>query len=130
MIPVGEKFEIPFTVDQAVYGGFVSTFKDKNPLHTVKDFAQARGFKSEVMHGNILNGFLSFFIGECLPMKNVIIHSEEIKYSKPVYLNDTVTLKAELIEKYDSVKTYIFGYSFENQDGIRVAKGKIQIGEI
>ena len=71
----GDCFEARFTVTEETYLGFISLFKDKNPLHTDATFARLRGFDDKVMHGNILNGFLSYFIGECLPMKNVIIHS-------------------------------------------------------
>ena len=84
----GDVFKTTFKVTEQVYNGFISLFHDKNPLHTNADFAIKKGFESRVMHGNILNGFVSYFIGECLPIKNVIIHTQEIKYVQPVYLND------------------------------------------
>jgi 3-hydroxybutyryl-CoA dehydratase len=84
----GDKFKEKFVLNGDVYNGFISLFNDKNPLHTDEVFALDKGFKGKVMHGNILNGFLSRFIGECLPVKNVIIHSQEIQYKNPAYLND------------------------------------------
>ena len=45
-----------------------------------------------------------------------------------VYLNDQLTLCAEIVDVYESVNTIDFKYYFENQDNIKVAKGKIQIG--
>jgi len=126
----GTKFQQTYKVDEPVYSGFINIFKDKNPLHTNERFAQGKGFKSVVMHGNILNGFLSHFIGECLPTKDVIIHSQEIKFSKPVYLNDTLNFTAEVDDYYESVKTVEFKFYFENKDKVKVAKGKISIGII
>ena len=126
----GDKFEFLFKISKTIYNGFIELFNDKNPLHVDESFAQSKGFKSMVMHGNILGGFLSYFIGECLPMKNVIIHSQEIKYIKPVYLNQSVQFKAEVMEIYKSVNVVEFKFYFEDEDSNKIAKGKIQIGII
>lgn len=122
-------YEVDFKVSETVYGGFTALFGDKNPLHTEEQFAIEKGFRSKVMHGNILGGFLSYFVGECLPTKNVIIHSQEIKYTKPIYLNDELLLKVIVNEVYNSVNAIEFKYNFVNKDSMLiVAKGKIQIG--
>lgn len=126
----GDKFKHTFIVGEATYEGFLKTFNDGNPLHTNTDFAVAKGFKSRVMHGNILNGFLSYFIGECLPTKEVIIHSQQISYHLPVYLNDELTLESEIEMEYESVKVFEFKFYFANSENKKVAKGKIQIGLI
>ena len=75
-LELNQQFELNFTVTESIYLGFIENFQDKNPLHTNESFAVSKGFKSKVMHGNILNGFLSYFIGEALPSKDVIIHSQ------------------------------------------------------
>jgi 3-hydroxybutyryl-CoA dehydratase len=124
----GDKLTQVFTVDEAVYKGFLATFKDHNPLHTDNAYALRKGFKERVMHGNILNGFISFFIGECLPTKDVIIHSQQISFSNPVYLNDTLNFEAEVAEIFESVRVIKFKFSFKNTQGKKVAKGEIQIG--
>jgi 3-hydroxybutyryl-CoA dehydratase len=124
---VGQQFDEIFSVSEATYNGFVAIFKDQNPLHTNTDFAVNKGFQGKVMHGNILNGFLSYFIGECLPTKDVIIHSQEIQFKNAVYLNDTVQFKAEIIGVYESVNAVEFKFTFK-RDSTVMAKGKIQIG--
>ncbi len=124
----GDIFTRKYVVTDKVYNGFIETFADKNPLHTDKSFAEKLGMPEVVMHGNILNGFLSHFIGEELPLKNVIIHSQSINFYKPVFLNETVSLQAEIASVSEAVKTYSFNFIFRKQSGIRVAKGKIQIG--
>ncbi len=124
----GDTFTKGYIVTAKVYKGFIEVFSDRNPLHTDKEFAEKLGMPEVVMHGNILNGFLSHFIGEELPQKHVIIHSQSINYYKPVFLNDTVSLHAEIVSVSEAVKTYMFNFIFRNQSGIRVAKGTIQIG--
>tara|TARA_A100000171_G_C2041058_1_gene100504 strand:+ start:55 stop:453 length:399 start_codon:yes stop_codon:yes gene_type:complete len=125
-----DTFEDVFTVKKEIHDGFINVFRDNNPLHTDMDFARKKGFIGVVMHGNILNGFLSFFIGEKLPTKDVIIHSQEIQFKNPVYLNDKLQFHAEIVGLYESVNAVEFKYSFKNKDNKIVAKGKIQIGLI
>lgn len=128
MFKVDDVFVENFIVSNEIYNGFITLFKDRNPLHTEIQFAQSKGFQSEVMHGNILNGFISYFIGEGLPTKNVMIHSQEIQFKNPVYLNDCLQFKATIIGVYDSVNAVEFKFDFKNASGKTVAKGKIQIG--
>ena len=128
MLKQGDIFEIPFQVSEYVYKGFIELFKDNNPLHTNEEFALKKGFRGRVMHGNILNGFLSYFIGECLPIKNVIIHSQEISFKNAVYMEDTIQFKAVIEGVYESVNAVEFKFEFRNTQAKIVAKGKIQIG--
>lgn len=124
----GEKIILLFKVNEEVYLGFKSTFRDCNPLHTNADFARNKGFRSEVMYGNILCGFLSYFVGEKLPDKEVIIHSQEINYLNPFYLGDELRFTAIIDHVHESVRVIEFKYLFENQTGQRIAKGRISIG--
>ena len=98
----GDTYHISFVVNSDVYNGFIAIFNDQNPLHTDERFAINKGFKGSVMHGNILNGFLSNFVGEHLPDKNVIIHSQSIQYKQPVYLNDVLQFTATVNDIYES----------------------------
>jgi 3-hydroxybutyryl-CoA dehydratase len=125
---VGQKFQALFVVDERVYQGFIQVFKDRNPLHTNAAYALSKGFTEKVMHGNILCGFLSYFIGECLPTKDVVIHSQEIQFTKAVYLNDQLELNAVIEDFFESVNAVAFKFNFKNQNQQIVAKGKVQIG--
>lgn len=126
MLQVGDIFTEKFVVSDQVYSGFVEVFKDTNPLHTQTDFAKQKGFKDKVMHGNILNGFLSYFIGEGLPSKDVMIISQTISFHAPVYLGNNIDFKAIIAEVSKAVKVYNFKFEFR-VDSKKVAKGHIQI---
>ena len=125
---IGQTFEEFFVISDEIYSGFIATFNDRNPLHTNQQFALAKGFKDVVMHGNILNGFISYFIGEKLITKDVIIHSQEIQFKNPVFLNDTVIFNAEVNGVYESVNAIEFKFIFKNKLEKVIAKGKFQIG--
>jgi 3-hydroxybutyryl-CoA dehydratase len=123
----GDIFKHEFTVSEKVYKGFIDIFRDENPLHTNVEFAQEKGFQGKVMHGNILNGFLSYFIGELLPTKDVMIVSQQIDFKKPVFLNDTLQFSAKVNEVHESVNLVEFKYDFTNSSNVKVAKGTITI---
>lgn len=123
----GDKFKLIFKITPAVYLNFQKTFKDKNPLHTDKEFAKKYGFEDKVIYGNILNGFISFFIGEKLPIKNVAIVGQEISYYLPIYVGQTLEFESYIESVHKSVNVEDFSFTFKNQKGLKVAKGKIQI---
>lgn len=127
MLKVGDDFSHTFNVSKDIYSGFINIFKDKNPMHIDREFSAKYGYSDVVMHGNILNGFLSYFIGEKLPIKNVVILSQDIKYRNPFFLNDTLNFNSSIIEIYDSVNVVNFKYDFTNKENVIIAMGKIQI---
>ncbi|GHV60035.1 hypothetical protein FACS1894103_4620 [Campylobacterota bacterium] len=112
---IGDTFEREFDLSQRVYDGFIDIFNDRNPLHTDRAFATAFGFDNVVAHGNILNGFLSFLIGEAMPTKDVIIHSQTINYKLPAYIGDRVCIKAVVSEIYESVGAVVLNLKFMRQ---------------
>lgn len=125
---LNDSFEFQFSVDSQMYENFIKTFNDKNPLHTDQNFAESYGFKDKVMHGNILNGMLSYFIGELLPVKDVIIMKQDITYRNPVYLNDVVNFSAKVIEHHKAFDVYTFKFKFSDiNEGKVFSNGKIQI---
>lgn len=128
LFKLGEKFNSTFVVSEATFQGFMRLFKDSHPLHTDERFAIAKGFKGRVMHGCILSGFLSHFIGEGLPSKNVIIHSLEMQFKNAVYLNDELYFEAVVHAIYEPVNAVEFKYCFKNSESKIVAKGKFQLG--
>jgi 3-hydroxybutyryl-CoA dehydratase len=123
----GDAFTQSFIASEEIHDKFIELFRDRNRFHTDTMFAISKGFRDKLMHGNVLNGFLSYFIGECLPYKNAVIHSQIIEYSKPVYINDRLNLFANIEEIHESINVIEFKYYFKNQDNVKVAKGKFQL---
>ena len=87
-----------YQVTQEVYNGFQQCSSDYNPLHTDSAFASSKGFSSVVMYGNILNAFVSHFVGMLLPTREVMIQSQDICYQKPVFLNDKIILELKAVQ--------------------------------
>lgn len=117
-----------FCVSKTVYEAFQNCSGDLNPLHTDMSFAVKNGFRSCVMYGNILNAFVSYFIGMMLPSPDVIIHSQDIIFKNPVFLNDVLLFTASPDGIYESVNTIQYKFQFTNESNKVVAKGHVQIG--
>jgi len=115
-----------YIVDLECYESFIACFNDRNLMHTSDDFAKKYGFREKIMHGNILNGFLSNFIGQKLDSENVVILGQSIKYRRPIYLNDLLVLNVELNNASEAVGVYSYAFTFERKvDSVEVANGII-----
>lgn len=122
-----------YRVTPEVYYSFQRCSNDYNPLHTDEAFAHDKGFKSCVMYGNILNAFVSHFVGMLLPSRDVMIQSQEISYHKPVFLNDEIQLEANVDTISEAVNIIDYKLKFRRLTGEGtkpelVAKGHVQIG--
>ncbi len=124
---IGDTFNQQFKISEQLVSDFVKLSNDRNPLHTIDEFAIDKGFKSRVVQGNLQNCFISFFIGECLPSKNVMILSQTINFKKPVYIDDTLYLKVRIIGIFESVGLVEFDFKFINQLDTIISNGIIKI---
>ena len=66
-ITVGMKEARDYTITPEVYGHFLAAFHDYSPVHVDEAYARSRGFRGKVMHGSLLNGFVSHFVGMYFP---------------------------------------------------------------
>lgn len=120
-----------YKVTPDVYYSFQRCSNDYNPLHTDKVFAERKGFVGCVMYGNILNAFVSHFVGMLLPSREVMIQSQDISFHKPVFLNDEIQLEAGIETVSEAVNIINYKLKFlrvtEGKSEL-VAKGHVQIG--
>jgi 3-hydroxybutyryl-CoA dehydratase len=118
-----------YCVTQAVYQGFLETFGDRSPLHVDEAHARGLGFEGTVMHGAILNGFISHFVGMCFPGRDALVQSVSIQYRSPTLLDDVLELAAEVAQKVDSVKVIVLAIEIRNATrGRPAASARAQIG--
>ena len=125
--------ECSYRVTEDVYNAFQHASGDFNPLHTDKEFAASKGYTQCVMYGNILNCFVSHFVGMVLPIDDVMIQTQDIQYHKPVFLNDEIKLCAEIEDYSEAVHIINYKlkfYRINTEKPQLVAKGHVQIGLI
>ena len=125
---INDKFYKSFKLTDKLYKDFINLSKDKNPMHINSNYAIQHGFKDKIFHGNIFNVFISYAIGELLPIKNIVLLDQSIKYIKPVYINMTVRLDLTIEQIIESVEIIKFDFLFlAKYSKQKIAKGKITL---
>ena len=128
-LKVGQTFNYTFLLTKKVSDLFINISNDKNPIHLDSEYAKKFGFESNIAHGNILNCFLSYFVGERLPFKDVVILSQSIKFIKPLHVGDSVFFEAQVISISESVFVFEIDFSFKKKNEIH-SKGSIKIKKL
>lgn len=92
------------------------------PHHMDAEWVKTQEFKRRIAHGTLI---LSIAIGMTATDINPVAFSygyDRVRFIKPVFINDTITVKATIAEKRDHPKRSDNGYLVEqievfNQDG-------------
>jgi 3-hydroxybutyryl-CoA dehydratase len=124
----GLKRERTYLITPEVYEGFLRLFGDCSPLHVDAAYAKTCGFSDTLMHGAILNGFISHFIGMVFPGGRSLELSVDIRFLQPSYLGDTLRLQGKIAQKLDLHQVIVLHLTFVNQtSGATVATGRVQV---
>jgi len=70
---------------------FAQISEDRNPLHLDSAAGAASIFKTRIAHGMLSAGLFSALIGERLPGHGTIYMSQNLRFTAPVRIGDTVT---------------------------------------
>lgn len=101
---------------------------DENPLHRDDDFAnQIGGYKKHVSFGMLTASLYSTIAGIYLPGKYCLIHSLEIKFLKPVFAGDILTVTGTVAGKQDDLKLLRLKVKIVNQDDECVSKADMKV---
>ena len=118
-----------YAITDGVYEGFLRAFDDTSRIHVDDAYARERGFKGRVMHGAILNGFISHFVGMRVAGENGFLQSADIQYKNPNYLGDAITIDAEVVQKVEAVKVIVMKLVLRNTThGTIAATASVHIG--
>ena len=120
------KFIHEFKITKTTIDLFIELSEDRNPLHVDANFSISKGFKAKVAHGNIQNCFLSYFVGEIFPIKDVMILSQTIKFKNPIYENDHLFFESVVVNFVESISVYELKFNFKNSTNI-VSSGNLMI---
>ena len=103
-IEIGDKSKFSVRITDKTVKSFLDITGDVNPLHTDAEFARSKGFKDKVVYGMLTASFLSTLAGVYIPGKNSLIHSTDIKFLRPVFIGDELTIEGIVAEKNDLFK--------------------------
>jgi acyl dehydratase len=96
---------------------------DRNPLHFDEAYAARTPFGRLVVHGGLTSGILNALVAEDMPGPGTVFISMNLEFLKPVYIGDTITATAEVIELHASKPVCTLAVAITRQDGETVLKG-------
>ncbi len=124
---IGDHASVTKTVSETDVYPFAGITGDLNPAHTNEVAASKTMFKTRIAHGMLGAGFISAVLGMYLPGPGTIYMGQELKFTKPVHIGDTVTATATVEEIILEKNRVILDTTVVNQDGEVVIKGKATV---
>jgi 3-hydroxybutyryl-CoA dehydratase len=107
---------------------FLKISGDINPLHTDTEYSKSKGFSDRVVYGMLTSSFFSTLVGVYLPGKYCLLQGIDIQFSKPVYIDDILTITGKVSYINEAYKQIEIKAIIINQDNEKVSKATIKVG--
>ncbi|MFA6011436.1 MAG: MaoC family dehydratase [Desulfobacteraceae bacterium] len=120
---MGDYAEFTKTVAESDVYGFAGITGDFNPAHIDEEYAKTTFFKKRIAHGMLSAGFISNVLGTKLPGAGAIYMKQEIAFLAPVYIGDTITARAEVVDMNMEKNRVTLKTTCTNQEGKMVVDG-------
>lgn len=122
-IRLGDSASFSKTVTEADVTLFAGYSGDFNPAHVNAVEAEKGMFGRRIAHGMLSAGFISTILGMYLPGPGTIYMGQELRFVKPVYIGDTVTATATVVERIEEKNRLKLETVVKNQNGDTVITG-------
>ena len=127
-INVGLEESFSVRVNSEKLDKFLKITGDINPLHTDAEYSKSKGFSDRVVYGMLTSSFFSTLVGVYLPGKYCILQGVDIQFSKPVYIDDFLTITGKVSYINEAYKQLEIKAVIINQDNKKVSKATIKVG--
>lgn len=123
---VTESFTV--TITEEMMDKFYAITGDNSPIHMDAEYAAGRGYPGRVVYGMLGASFLSTLAGVYLPGEHCLLHGMELKFAKPVFIGDTLTVTGVVDEVNDTFREITIKASIVNQHGKKVTRAVVKAG--
>lgn len=123
-IKVGETAQFAKTVSESDVYIYAGVTGDLNPAHVDETYARKTFFKTRIVHGMLLGGFISAVLGSRLPGPGAIYMKQDLRFLAPVHIGDTVTARVEVTERDVEKNRLTLKTTCTIQDGTVVLEGE------
>lgn len=121
-LAIGDSGTFTKTITEHDVFAFADASGDFNPLHIDEEYARRSVFGRRVAHGILTAGIISTVLGSEIPGVGTIFVQLEIRFLKPVFIGDTVTARAVVMEIINPQRVRMM-VACTNQSGEDVAIG-------
>jgi 3-hydroxybutyryl-CoA dehydratase len=123
----GVSVETSTTITAREIDLFAEATGDRNPVHLDEEFAATTQFGGRIAHGMLTAGLVSAAIASKLPGPGSIYLGQTLRFTKPVRLGDTVTVRLEIIEVIAAKRRVRLATVCTNQNGETVLDGEATV---
>ena len=125
-LQVGQKASFSSSVEERDVQLFAAVSRDHNPVHLDAEFAAKTMFKERIAHGMFSGALISAAIACELPGPGTIYLGQQMRFTRPVKLGDTLTVELEVLEKLPKGRVRIATRVF-NQNAEQVVDGEAEV---
>jgi phosphate acetyltransferase len=126
-IKVGDSATLTRTLRPEDIQLFAIMSGDVNPAHVDPEYAHSSMFHEVIAHGMWGGALISTVLGTEFPGPGTIYIGQTLRFSRPVKVGDTITVKVTCKQKFDHNKHIIFDCLCTNQDGLKVIAGDAEV---
>ncbi len=123
-IQVGDRATFTRTVTAARVDTFAEVSGDYNPVHVDAAFAATTPFGERIAHGMYAASLVSTVIGTRLPGVNAVYLGQQMRFTAPTRIGDTLTAECEVIDKRADKPILTLRTTVTRQDGVAVLEGE------
>ena len=122
-IRIGQSASYTRTLNQADIQAFAAVSGDVNPAHLDPEYARNTLCHGVIAHGMWGGALISTVLGTQLPGPGTIYLEQNLHFSKPVRIGDTLTVTVTVLSKDDEKKRVTLDCLIKNQQDIIVVSG-------
>ena len=126
-IQVGDSATLTRTLRPEDIQLFAIMSGDVNPAHVDPEYAHSSMFHEVIAHGMWGGALISTVLGTEFPGPGTIYIGQTLRFSRPLKVGDTMTVKITCTKKFDHNKHMIFDCLCTNQDGLKVIAGEAEV---
>ena len=124
---VGMAAERTRIVTDDLVRGYAELTEDFNPVHVDEAAAAKSRFGGRIAHGMLSGGLISAVLGMDLPGPGALWLSQQMKFTRPVMLGDTITTRVEVLEVIPAKRRARLATTCRNQRGELTLDGEALI---
>lgn len=95
---IGKNAELVRTITKQDVEQFAEISGDNNPIHMNEVLTKDGFWKKPIVHGMLVGGLISNVIGTKMPGEGTIYMEQNMRFLRPVFVDDTVRVVVEITD--------------------------------
>jgi 3-hydroxybutyryl-CoA dehydratase len=129
-IKVGDEASLTRTITEVHIVNYAGLTGDMNPVHMDHEHAAQSMFGERIAHGMLVAGLISAVLGTQLPGPNSIYLGQDLSFTAPVKIGDTVRVTVTVTSKRDDKRIIKLRTTAVNQRREMVIDGTAVIKKV